>query len=124
MPVDWSLYPKNWRDLVAQVRARSRDVCECRGQCGRARCQTGCGAINKQPHPVTGSRVVLTTAHLDHNTTHNDLSNLLHLCQSCHLHLDRHQHGANARATVQARQAQVMREAGQGALFAEPESDS
>lgn len=99
MPVDWSKYPPNWRDLVAAVRERSGDRCECSGECGAPLCQAGCEARNKQPHPVTGSRVVLTTAHLDHDTTHNDLGNLRHMCQSCHLRYDKALHRKNATRT-------------------------
>ena len=116
MPVDWSKYPDNWRDLVAQVRARSGDRCECRGECGTASCGAGCAAVNYQPHPETGARVVLTTAHLDHDTTHNDLSNLRHLCQRCHLRLDGDLHRRNAMATRRRR----LEEAGQGSLFDDP----
>lgn len=116
MPVDWSKYPDNWRDLVAQVRARSGDRCECRGECGTSSCGARCAAVNYQPHPETGSRVVLTTAHLDHDTTHNDLSNLRHLCQRCHLRMDAALHARNAMATRRRR----LEEAGQGSLFDDP----
>ena len=33
-------------------------------------------------HPITGSKVVLTVAHLDHTPENVDLENLVHLCQS------------------------------------------
>jgi len=100
MPVDWTKYPADWRAIVARVRERSGDRCECRGECGGLECQRApCLAANKAPHPVTGSRVVLTTAHLDHDTEHNDLENLRHLCQRCHLTLDARQHAQNARKT-------------------------
>jgi len=65
-------YPENWRAIVAAVRVRSGDVCEF------------CGAANGRPNPVTGSRVVLTTAHLNHTPEDNDMENLRHLCQLCH----------------------------------------
>lgn len=113
MPVDWSKYPPNWRDLVAAVRERSQDRCECRGECGSPAChRSPCEARNGQPHPVTGSRVVLTTAHLDHDTTHNDLGNLRHLCQACHLRYDADFHRRNATKTRIRRRE----EAGQGRL--------
>ncbi|KAB7728145.1 hypothetical protein F5984_20585 [Rudanella paleaurantiibacter] len=35
------------------------------------------------------SVVILTTAHLDHDTANNDLENLKALCQNCHLKHDR-----------------------------------
>jgi hypothetical protein len=112
VPVDWSKYPPDWKAIVARVRERSGDRCECRGECGTPSCARGCAAVNHQPHPETGSRVVLTTAHLDHDTTHNDLSNLRHLCNRCHLKYDSATHVRNARATRRRRRE----EAGQGSL--------
>lgn len=112
MPVDWSRYPANWKAIVAQVRERSGDRCECRGECGRAECyEEPCKAANGRPHPVTGSRVVLTTAHLDHDAGNGDVLNLRHLCQRCHLYLDRSQHAQNARETrrLQLEQGGQMR---------------
>jgi 5-methylcytosine-specific restriction endonuclease McrA len=50
-------------------------------------------------NPITGSIVVLTTAHLDHDDTNNARANLAALCQRCHLRHDLKQHMANARAT-------------------------
>jgi hypothetical protein len=47
------------------------------------RCE-GCGAANHEPHPVTGSRVVLTVAHLDHQPENCDPANLRAWCQRCH----------------------------------------
>lgn len=35
------------------------------------------------------AKIVLTTAHLDHNIENNDLSNLKCLCQRCHLNYDK-----------------------------------
>ena len=69
---------------------------------------------------VTGSKVVLTTAHLDHDTTRNDLSNLRHLCQRCHLTLDAGHHAQNARRTRIRRRE----EAGQMRLDGDGEGES
>lgn len=99
MPVDWSKYPANWRDLVAAVAARAGGRCECQGECGRCRPGERCPCLNHQPSPVTGRKVTLTTAHLDHDTTHNDLTNLRHLCNGCHLRYDRNFHRRNATRT-------------------------
>ena len=50
----------------------------------RGRCEW-CGAKNHKPHPVTGSLVVLTTAHVyDHRPEAASLLNLAALCQRCH----------------------------------------
>ena len=62
-------------------KARSRFI---RTYRARGRCEW-CGAINGQPHPVTGSRGVLTTAHVhDRRPEASSLLNLAALCQRCH----------------------------------------
>ena len=43
--------------------------------------------------------IVLTIAHLDHNTTNNDYSNLKAMCQLHHLRHDLEHHKKNARVT-------------------------
>lgn len=43
-----------------------------------------CRAENGKPHPVTGSRVVLTVAHLNHRPEDCDPENLRAWCQRCH----------------------------------------
>ncbi|NPV54540.1 MAG: HNH endonuclease [Firmicutes bacterium] len=65
-------YPDNWGEISRSVRERSGWKCE------------WCGAEARKPHPVTGSVVVLTVAHLDHDPTNNDPENLRALCQLCH----------------------------------------
>src|SRR6185436_9680234 len=78
MPIDRSKYPDNWEQLSWSIRMeRAGNHCE------------WCGAENHKPHPVTGSYVVLTVAHLDRNPANNDETNLAALCQRCHLNHDR-----------------------------------
>lgn len=95
-------YPRNWRRISAHIRhVRARGRCEV------------CGAVNGQPHPDTGSRVVLTVHHCDHVPENCRASNLLALCQRCHLNADRAHH-----ATTSARSLrQTLEAAGQEALF-------
>ena len=81
-PADWKLRSR----FVRFVRARNR--CE------------WCGAENGKPHPITGKRVVLTTAHVyDHRPEAASLLNLAALCQPCHLKHDAQLHAQHARAT-------------------------
>ena len=88
MPMDRSLYPPDWNEISNRIRfVRARGVCE------------QCGAVHGSPHPVTGSIVVLTTAHLDHNTANCADDNLKALCQRCHLRHDAKQHALNAAIT-------------------------
>ena len=102
MPFNRSLYPDNWRELSAWVRfERAGNRCECSGECGRH--GDGCAAINYNEHPVTGSKVVLTVAHLDHDISNNNLSNLKAMCQWCHLNYDAAYHARNAAETRRQR---------------------
>jgi hypothetical protein len=45
------------------------------------------------------AKIVITIAHMDHDETNNDYSNLKALCQLHHLRHDKEQHQANARVT-------------------------
>ena len=87
MPMQRDLYPDNWEEISAAIRARSGGKCDF------------CGAMNGQPHPVTGSQVVLTVAHLDHEPANCDPANLRALCQRCHLAYDAKHHACNAAQT-------------------------
>ncbi len=96
-PENRERYPANWSEIVEQVRKRSGNRCEFNiigiGQFQR------CGAVNGQPHPETGSKVVLTVAHLDHIPEHCDMDNLLHGCQKCHNAYDAEHRAQTRKAT-------------------------
>ena len=67
-------YPSDWK-------ARRRFIIQYRAQ---NRCEW-CGAANKEPHPDTGSAVVLTLAHVwDKAPENSSLLNLAALCLRCH----------------------------------------
>lgn len=83
MPMDREKYPDNWPEIRKEVRDRSGNCCEL------------CGAENKRPHWKTGSKVVLTVHHIDGVKSNNNMLNLLHLCQRCHLRLDLEHHVKN-----------------------------
>lgn len=85
-------YPANWPEVRAAILARAGNRCE-----GSPR-YPDCRAANRQPHPVTGSRVVLTCAHVDQMPEHNDPSNLRAWCQRCHLKHDADWREAQRRA--------------------------
>jgi hypothetical protein len=88
MPMKRENYPVDWEAISLRIRKeRALDRCECTGQCDLH--DARCDAINTQPHPVTGSKVVLTVAHLDQDTWHNEDDNLCAMCQRCHLVYDR-----------------------------------
>lgn len=90
-PENKARYPDDWDEISNRIRfERAGGICECRGEC---KVHAGwCAAIHGQAHPVTGSKVVLTTAHLDHMPENCDDDNLLAMCQRCHLAYDAKHH--------------------------------
>lgn len=54
---------------------------------------------------VKVTRVVLATAHRNHDTADNTGSNLAALCQRCHMLHDRPEHQRRRRVTLRARKA-------------------
>lgn len=106
MPVDRKRYPAEWEEISRHIRfERAGGVCE----------WPGCTARHGEPHPVTGSKVCLTVAHLPidccgvpvdvHDKMQAGDWHLLALCQRHHLLLDGAEHAANARRTRQAKKA-------------------
>jgi 5-methylcytosine-specific restriction endonuclease McrA len=91
-PENRKLYPANWKQIRANVLYRAHDRCE------GSPAYPYCDAENGVPHPGTGSKVVLTIAHLDHNPTNNEPSNLRAWCQLCHNTYDAKQRAANSKA--------------------------
>jgi hypothetical protein len=89
-PENRARYPADWREIVERVRDRSGDCCE------GSPAFPDCRAPNGQPHPVTGSIVVLTTGHLDHQPENCAMENLRHWCQRCHLTYDAKHHRETA----------------------------
>lgn len=125
-PENRDRYPPSWRALSDGIRfGRAGSRCECAGECGIdhqaearlwdndstkpevARPFRRCQAVHGLPHPETGSAVVLTVGHLDHQPENVDPTNLRAWCQRCHNRYDGPHRRANARRT---------RNAGQGSL--------
>lgn len=89
-PENRARYPKNWKTIADSIRARAEQKCE-----GSPH-YPDCRAENGQPHPVTGSKVVLTVAHLDHTPENCEPANLKAMCQRCHLTYDAEHHAQTA----------------------------
>jgi len=98
-PEQRALYPKDWKDIVARIRKRSHNRCEWKDDGKR------CKARNGKPHPITGSKVVLTTMHLDHDPRHNSDGNLLHACQMHHNRYDAPMRRAGIKSRAKAKMA-------------------
>lgn len=94
-----SIHSKEWRAIRGRILARAGDRCEGTPQ------HPECRAVNRAAHPETGSRVVLTIAHMNHCVSDNSDQNLRALCQRCHLHWDAIHHRINARVTRAQRAA-------------------
>lgn len=99
-PENRNRYPNNWKSEVRPfILERARDRCEGSPDF------PDCRAVNHAPHPDTGSRVVLTIAHLDHVPENCDPANLRAWCQRCHLNYDAKHHAINSAATRRAGKA-------------------
>lgn len=108
-------YGPGWDELSHSLKAEVGWRCECDGRCGRPAehlAEDGrCRNVHGEPAFGTGSRVVLTVAHLDHTPENNVRSNLMVACQGCHLHYDREHHGQTRAASLERAGQLVLGEA-------------
>lgn len=77
-PENLARYPADWPAISLRVREAAGWRCE------GSPAYPACRAANGQPHPATGSIVVLTVAHLDHTPENVAPWNLRAWCQRCH----------------------------------------
>ncbi|QFG09092.1 HNH endonuclease [Mycobacterium phage ThulaThula] len=102
-PENRDRYPDDWPEISARIKFdRAGGRCECEGECGRGTHEGRCPNRHHRPAYGTGSRVVLTTAHLNHQPEDCRDDNLRAMCQGCHLHYDREHHKQTAAATRRA----------------------
>lgn len=92
-PENRARYPANWKAISLAVREAAAWRCE--GSTDFPNCRAAQG----EPHPDTGSKVVLTVAHLDHQPENCARANLRAMCQRCHLNYDRDHHARTRAAT-------------------------
>lgn len=94
-PDNKARYPKEWPTISKRIRfERAGGRCECEGECGHdhgGRCE----ALHGDPHPITESKVVLTTAHLNHTPEDCRDEVLKAMCQRCHNSYDQSHRQAN-----------------------------
>jgi len=98
LPENKARYPRDWKLRSRFVRFyRAKNRCE------------WCGAENGKPHPITGSRVVLTVAHVfDERPEAASLLNLAALCQRCHNRHDAPGRQARRKARNEVRTGQRL----------------
>ena len=99
-PENKARYPADWKAISLEVRTAARWRCEGSPAYPDCKAEDGCS------HPVTGSVVVLTVAHLDHIPENvgepGNRPNLKAWCQRCHLTYDAPHHAKNAARTRRA----------------------
>lgn len=98
-PENLKRYPVDWPAISLRIKERAGWRCECEGECGRGTHAGRCPNLHGGQAYGTGSKVVLTTAHLDHTPEHCEQSNLKAMCQGCHLHYDKEHHAETAYRT-------------------------
>jgi len=95
MPWNIKDYPVDWCDVI-----RPAIIARAQNRCEGSPAYPGCRVLNYSRHPDTGSKVILTTAHLCRcSPLCGELSHLRALCQRCHLQLDAELHAHHAAAT-------------------------
>lgn len=135
--------PNEWKAIRDSVLERANNACECTGECGWEHVDSNKGKVCAAPNrvlvqrnectrwmmtkwfvhshngtcldePCDAAGIVLTIAHLDHDPTNNDPSNLRAMCQRCHLRYDSKEHQKNAAET---RRKNTEKLTGQKRLF-------
>lgn len=145
-PENRALYPADWDAISARIRARAGNRCEqCKAPNGQQIARSGDvgagtymledGAVYDENDGTArgyarGSeydakrfvKIVLTTAHLDHDPRNNSDSNLRSLCCQCHNRYDRAMRSAHAAATVARRARAASLAKGQTELFCDADT--
>lgn len=99
-PENRDRYPKDWRGVSCRIRFdRAGGRCECEGECGRGTHTGRCPNVHGRSAYGTGSKVILTVAHLNHTPEDCRDENLRAMCQGCHLHYDAEHHAQTRQQT-------------------------
>lgn len=98
-PENRKRYPTTWATVIRPaILLRAGNACE-----GSPR-YPKCRARNGEPHPVTGSQVVLTIGHYPDPAPENcEPANVHAWCQKCHNAMDAQMRARNAAATRRAK---------------------
>ena len=107
-PENRARYPKDWKAISQRIRFdRAEGRCECEGECGLDHAGR-CVAMHAEAHPTTGSKVVLTTAHLADPIEDCSDENLRAMCQQCHNKYDAPMRQAGRRERAFADQGKLF----------------
>ena len=108
-PENRSRYGADWPEFSRAIRFERADGrCECEGECGRGTHDGRCPNRHGAAAYGTGSKVILTVAHLCH--TPECREHVKAMCQGCHLHYDRDHHAQTRAATAAAERAAAGQE--------------
>ena len=129
MPIDYSKYPDNWKEIRQSILERANHCCEGSPDypdCRVANYATGTRDCDGQWHDEDDihkmnsdcgyhlfgdfpkmTKIILTVAHLDHDTSNNKPDNLRAWCQRCHLNYDKELHQRRAAKTRALRGGQL-----------------
>ena len=106
-PENKSRYPKNWKQIRAQILERAGNKCEFCGVENHSIVRRQCKSMQSDGMWYKDVKIVLTIAHLDNIPEHCEPDNLRALCQKCHLSYDAKFHAENARKTRLKKQGQL-----------------
>lgn len=111
------LYPKNWKEIRQRILERAGNKCEF---CGVENYSVGyrnkngefieSAGMQQEADELDGEKlfkIILTIAHLDHNPTNCDPSNLRALCQKCHNNYDKEHRKETRKKTLEAQRGQI-----------------
>jgi 5-methylcytosine-specific restriction endonuclease McrA len=135
MPMNRSLYPKDWPEIAARMKQEAGYKCqECGAEAGSVVCfhrtdkKRFVGIEDEaelywhgEEYEDEAVLIQLGVAHLDQNPANNDPSNLRVLCRGCHLRYDAPFHAVKARKTKLKKKHQAILMTGQLLMFKEPE---
>jgi 5-methylcytosine-specific restriction endonuclease McrA len=118
MPIDYSEYPKDWKEIRQRILERANHCCE---ECNapnhaiiyrkeKGKTDWGFMPEGHQADAMVGygvkfTKIILTIAHLDHDKLNHDVKDerLKAVCQKCHLaydlprHIENRKYGRNFR---------------------------
>ncbi len=98
MPVDWSKYPKNWKDIAFRIKSEAGWKCE---QCSRQ-----CRFPDEE---FDTHKRTLTVAHINHVPDDCVDENLVALCPKCHLAYDETRKAMQRLAKKRIKQSEAER---------------
>lgn len=118
MPCDYKKYHPEWKTKIRpDILERANNCCEVCGVPNYAIIHRvdGNWILAPEGHMADAMaldgikfvKIILTIAHLDHDITHNEYSNLKAMCQKCHNSYDTEYRKGNRKNTLQNKKKQL-----------------